>query len=112
MVGLYGVMSYATARRRQEIGIRMALGASPGDVLRHVVGEGLGVAVAGCVLGSPVAWWAAQRYVDYKRFGMEPLDPQILVWVTAALALSALLAVLGPALRAASADPVKALRDG
>jgi predicted permease len=112
MVGLYGVMSYATARRRQEIGIRMALGASPGDVLRHIVGEGLGVVLAGCVLGSPLAWGAAQRFVDYKKLGMEPLDPSILAWATAALAASALLAVLGPAFRAASADPVKALRDG
>ncbi|HWR54119.1 MAG TPA: ABC transporter permease, partial [Bryobacteraceae bacterium] len=89
MVGLYGVMSYATARRRQEIGIRMALGASPGNVLRHILGEGLGVALAGCVLGCPAAWWAAQRYVDYKKLGMEPLDPAILAWATAALGASA-----------------------
>jgi predicted permease len=111
-IGLYGVMSYATARRTQEIGIRMALGASPGNVLRHIAGEGLGVALAGCVLGAPAAWWAAGRYVDYQKFGMQPLDPTILGWATAALAASALLAVLGPAVRAASADPSKALREG
>jgi ABC-type antimicrobial peptide transport system permease subunit len=97
MIGLYGLISYATSRRRQEIGIRMALGASPGNVLRQIVGEGMGVVLAGCVLGFPIAWWAAQRYVDYKRLGMEPLDPAILAWATAALAGS---------------DPMKALREG
>lgn len=112
MIGLYGVMSYATARRTQEIGIRMALGASRADVLRHVVGEGMAVAAFGLAVGAPVAWWAARKYVDYKQLGMEPLDPAILVWTTAALALSALGAVLAPALRAASADPVQALRQG
>jgi predicted permease len=112
VIGLYGVMSYATSRRRQEIGIRMAIGASPANVARHIVGEGLGVALAGCVVGCPIAWWAAQRYVDYKKFDMEPLDPAILVWVSAALAGAAFFAVLGPALRAAASDPMTALRDG
>ncbi len=112
MIGLYGLMSYAASRRRQEIGIRMALGASPRDVLRRIVGEGMAVALAGLLLGAPVAWWAARKYVDYKGLGMTPLDPAILGWATAALAGSALLAVLGPAWRAASADPVKALREG
>ncbi len=64
------------------------------------------------LLGAPVAWWAARKYVDYKGLGMTPLDPATLGWATAALAGSALLAVLGPAWRAASADPVKALREG
>jgi ABC-type antimicrobial peptide transport system permease subunit len=112
MIGLYGVMSYAIARRTQEIGIRMALGASPAIVLRHVMGEGLAVALAGCAVGVPIAWWAAQRYVDYKKLGMDPLDPTIIGWATAALGISALLAVLGPAFRAASADPMSALREG
>ncbi|MGC4055973.1 MAG: ABC transporter permease [Paludibaculum sp.] len=112
MVGLYGVMAYATSRRSQEIGIRMALGASPSRLLRQVLGEGIGIAVAGCVVGTPIAWWAAQRYVDYKRLGMEPLDPVIVAWAAVALAISALLAVLGPAIRAASSDPIQALREG
>jgi predicted permease len=112
MIGLYGVMSYATARRTQEMGIRMAVGAAPADVMRHIMGEGLSVALAGCILGAPLAWWAAQRYIDYKRLGMQPLDPAILAGATAALAISALLAVLGPAIRAASSDPMKALREG
>ncbi len=112
MVGLYGVTSYATARCSQEIGIRMALGASPGDVLRHVIGEGLAVAIAGCIVGAPAAWWAAQEFIDHRRLGMEPADPAILACTTAALAVSAFIAVLGPALRAAFADPMKALREG
>lgn len=112
MVGLYGVMAYATSRRSQEIGIRMALGASPARLLRQVIGEGVGVAMAGCVIGTPIAWWAARRYVDYKRLGMEPLDPVIVAWAAGALAISALLAVLGPAIQAASSDPIQALREG
>ena len=112
MIGLYGVMSYATARRTQEMGIRMAVGAAPADILRHILGEGLSVALAGCVVGAPLAWWAAQRYIDYKKLGMQPLDPAILAAATAALAAAALLAVLGPAIRAASSDPMKALREG
>jgi predicted permease len=112
MIGLYGVMSYATARRTQEMGIRMAVGAAPADILRHILGEGLSVALAGCVIGAPLAWWAAQRYIDYKKLGMQPLDPAVLAAATAALALAALLAVLGPAIRAASSDPMKALREG
>ena len=78
----------------------------------HIVGEGMALALAGCLLGSPIAWWAARRYVDYKRLGMEPLDANVLVWASAALAGAALLAVLQPALRAAWTDPMKALRDG
>jgi predicted permease len=112
MIGLYGVMSYATARRSQEIGIRMALGATRRDVLRQVVGEGMGVALLGLLVGAPVAWWAARKYVDYKQLGMDPLDPAIIGATVAALAISALCAVLAPAIRAASADPVQALRQG
>ena len=93
----------------QEIGIRMALGASPRDVLRHIGGEEMAVVLAGLLLGAPVAWWAARKFVDYRRLGMTPLDPAILGWAAAALAGSALMAVLALAWRAAS---VKALREG
>jgi predicted lysophospholipase L1 biosynthesis ABC-type transport system permease subunit len=111
-IGLYGVMSYATARRSQEIGIRMALGASFQNVLRHVVGEGMAVAAFGLLLGAPIPYYLAQKYVDYKQLGMEPIDPRTIGWAIAALGISALLAVLGPALRAAASDPLKALRQG
>jgi len=110
MIGLYGVMSYATVRRSQEIGIRMALGASRNDVLRQVLGEGMGVALIGLLIGAPASYWAAHRYVDYKKLGLDPLDPTMIAWAIAALGVSALAAVLAPALRAAGSDPVKALR--
>jgi predicted lysophospholipase L1 biosynthesis ABC-type transport system permease subunit len=80
MIGLYGVMSYATVRRSQEIGIRMALGASRNDVLRQVLGEGMGVAVIGLLIGAPASYWAAHRYVDYKKLGLDPLDPTMIAW--------------------------------
>lgn len=112
MVGLYGVMSYAVSRRRQEIGVRIALGASPRDVWRLVVAEGLGVTLAGCGLGILTAWWAAQKFLDYRRLAMDPVEPWVLVWAAAALVVSAALALLGPAIRAASTDPVKSLREG
>ena len=112
MIGLYGVMSYAMARRGQEMGIRMALGASRGDIFRHVLGEGMGVALFGLLIGAPATYFAAHRFVNHKDLGMEPLDPAMLTWSIAALVLCAALAVLAPALRAASADPVKALRQG
>ncbi len=112
MIGLYGVMSSVAARRRQEIGIRMALGATRNAVVRQVVGEGMAMAAFGLLIGAPAAYYAATKYVDYKKLGMAPLDPAIIGWAIAALGLSALLAVLGPALRAASTDPMKALRQG
>jgi predicted permease len=110
-VGLYGVMSYTTSRRRQEMGIRMALGASPVKVLRLVIGEGMSVTLAGIVLGAPTAWWAAQKYVDYKNLDMTPPDPAIQFGAMTVLLVAALLAILAPALRAASVDPLQALRD-
>jgi predicted permease len=112
MIGLYGVMSYSAARRSQEMGIRMVLGASPRDVLRHVIGEGMAVAACGLLTGAPVAYLAARKYVDYRSLGMQPLDGAIIAWTLAGLATAALLAVLAPALRAAWSDPVKALRQG
>jgi ABC-type lipoprotein release transport system permease subunit len=71
-------MSYATARRSQEMGIRKVLGASRHDVLRHVLGEGMGVAVFGLLLGAPTAYLAARRYLDYKKLGPEALDPTMI----------------------------------
>jgi predicted permease len=112
MVGLYGVMTYAAARRGPEMGIRMALGASPGHIVRHIAGEGMAVTLAGLAAGAPVAWWAARKFVDFERFGMEPLAPGAVAWPALALAVAAAVAVAGPAWRAASADPAKVLRQG
>ena len=91
---------------------RDCFGASRGDIFRHVLGEGMGVALFGLLIGAPATYFAAHRFVNHKDLGMEPLDPAMLTWSIAALVLCAVLAVLAPALRAASADPVKAPRQG
>ena len=72
MIGLYGVMSYAIARRTQEIGIRMALGASPVIVLWHVLGEGLAVALAGCAMGVPIPGGQHKDMSIIRSWGWTP----------------------------------------
>lgn len=111
-IGLYGIMSYAVERRKQEISIRMALGASPRRVLRHALSEGMSLALLGLLLGGPVAYLAAQKYVDYRRLGMNPVDPMLIFWAVVAMSATALVAVLIPALRAAASDPIQNLRQG
>lgn len=111
-IGLYGVLSYATARRAREIGIRMALGATRETVLRGVLGEGLALAFVGLAVGAPLAWFLARRYVDHERFGLErSLEAAPLGWAVAVLAAAAVIATLLPALRASSADPARVLRE-
>jgi predicted permease len=108
-VGLYGVMSYAVARRTGEIGIRMALGAERSDVYRLVLGESAHLVVAGIVLGIPAAL-AATRYLKSVLYGVEPSDP--LTYTTGALLLGAVAALAAylPARRATRVDPTVALR--
>jgi putative ABC transport system permease protein len=110
-VGLYGVIAYSVAERSQEIGIRMALGAHGGDVLRMVLGRGLRLALAGAELGV-VGALAATRLLESFLYGLTPLDPWTYAGVTAVLALVALLASWIPARRAVRVDPVVALRNG
>ena len=109
-VGLYGVMSYTVARRRNEIGIRMALGADRGNVVAMVlreagwlVGIGLAAGIAGAV--------AATRVVSGLLFGLEPSDPVTLLTAAAGLAAVAILASYLPARRAANLNPTVALRE-
>jgi putative ABC transport system permease protein len=108
-VGLYGVIAYSVAQQAQEIGIRMALGACGGDVVKMVLGRGLRLAAAGTVLGIAGAI-AATRLIATFLFGLTPLDPWTYVGVTALLGGVALLASLLPARRAVKVDPVIALR--
>ncbi len=108
-VGLYGVMAYSVAQRSQEIGIRMALGAQGGDVLRMVLGRGLRLALAGGAVGI-VAAAAASRLLTTFLFGVTPLDPWTYVAVSGVLIAIALLASFLPARRAVRLDPVIALR--
>jgi putative ABC transport system permease protein len=109
-IGLYGLMSYTVARRSNEIGIRLALGAARGRVLRMVLADaGLHVAI-GLTLGVALAV-AAGRWVRSLLYGLEPSDPTTLAGATGLLAIIGLLATLAPALRAARVDPVRALRE-
>ena len=108
-LGVYGVVAYAAASRTREIGVRVALGATPRDVLRLFGGQGARLAVLGGALGLAGAS-VATRALQGMLFGTDPLDPWVLVSVTALLALVALVASWLPARRATRGDPVSALR--
>jgi putative ABC transport system permease protein len=108
-VGIYGVMSFVVAQRTQEIGVRMALGAARGRVLRGVLREGMATALIGTVLGAAGAW-SIGLAMEGMIHGVETFDPIAFVIVAAALLGSALVACLVPARRAASVDPLVALR--
>jgi predicted permease len=108
-VGLYGVMSYAVSRRTREIGIRMALGARPGVVERLVVRQGMVLAVIAMVLGWPAAWMLS-RLASSFLYGIQPHDALTFVVVPFILAAIALIACWVPARRAATIDPMTALR--
>ena len=110
VIGLYGVISYTVAQRRNEIGVRMAMGAQRADVLRMVMRDaatmvGIGL-VVGAVLAVISAKWAASML-----YGLKPRDPVTYVVCVVALAAVAALASLIPARRAAQLDPWTALRD-
>jgi putative ABC transport system permease protein len=108
-VGIYGVMAYAVAQRTPEIGIRMALGAHPRDVLRLVVGQGMLLTVCGVVLGLAAAYWLT-RLLEALLFGVSATDVRTFAGVALLLAVVAFLATWIPARRAARVDPLVALR--
>jgi predicted permease len=108
-LGVYGVMAYAVAQRTREIGIRMALGAQAGEVLRMVVGRGAAIAAAGVAVGLLGAW-GVSRVMQGILFGVRPGDPLTFGGVAALLLATALLASWLPARRAARVDPMTALR--
>ena len=110
VIGLYGVMSYNVARRRNEIGIRMALGAEQARVLRMVLGEVAILIVAGLALGLAVAVFSTRLLASFL-YRLEPNDPTTLVTACVVLAVSAVVAGLLPARRAANLDPMTALRE-
>ncbi len=109
-IGLYGVTSYAVARRRVEIGIRMALGAAPTAVISLVLSRVSGVVGLGVIIGVGLSIWAAQ-FVATLLFGLEPHDPVTLIGAAGVLASVGLLAGWLPARRAARIDPVTVLRE-
>jgi predicted permease len=108
-VGLYGVMSYAIARRTGEIGLRVALGAQPRDVVRMVLLEALSVVAVGVAIGLPLGL-AALRLLRSQLYGVGVADPVAMAVALAVLTLTALAAVLVPASRAARVAPLVALR--
>jgi predicted permease len=108
-VGLYGVMSYMIARRTSEIGIRIALGATPYRVVGLVMRDAALLAAAGLVIGIPSAL-AAGRLIEAQLFGVKASDAFVIVGAATALAFAAMLAAYLPARRAAAIDPLQALR--
>jgi predicted permease len=108
-VGLYGVGSQAVARRTNELGVRMALGADAGVILRMVLRDAAALIVLGLVIGAPAAL-AAARLIRSQLFGVGPADPATLLATCVVLAAVAIVAGFLPARRAARVDPVVALR--
>ncbi len=109
-VGIYGVISYSVKQREREIGVRMALGATAGDVRRMVLGEGLRLVAVGVAAGTVIAL-GASRVVESMLFATSARDAATFVLVPAILAMVAVLACWMPARRAARIDPGVALRD-
>jgi putative ABC transport system permease protein len=109
MAGVYGVMSYVVGQRLNEIGLRVALGASPADVLRMVLRQSLTLTAAGIVLGLAGAA-AVTQLLSSMLFGVKATDPMTYALVVALLIAVALLATYVPARRAMRVDPMVALR--
>jgi predicted permease len=109
-VGLYGVLVYAVSRRVREIGVRIALGASPSHVLRIVVGQAIQLVGTGVATGLALALVATRPLAGFLSAGVSVTDPATLLAVAAMLGLTALVAAFVPAVRTFRVDPIQALR--
>ena len=109
-LGLYGVISYMVARRRKEIGVRVALGADRGRVIRLVLREAVLLLMVGLGIGALLAFWAG-RAAATLLFGLKPYDPVSILGAMVALSIVALASSFLPARRAAAVEPMVALRD-
>jgi putative ABC transport system permease protein len=108
-IGVYGLTSYATALRTNEIGLRMALGAQPRDVLRLIVGDSLRVVLVGILIGVLGAF-GASRLIQEMLFGVRSADPLTFMLTASLMVVVALISTLVPAFRALRTDPMIALR--
>jgi ABC-type antimicrobial peptide transport system permease subunit len=108
-LGIYGVVSYSVTQRRQEMGVRLTLGAQRGDILRLVVGEGLGSSMLGVTIGMVCGFFAARLFRSLL-FDIQPSDPLTFAASGAAFVALAAIASLIPALRAACVDPLVSMR--
>jgi ABC-type antimicrobial peptide transport system permease subunit len=108
-VGLYGVIAYNVAQRMHELGVRVALGAQPGNILGLVITQGMKFAVAGVAVGIVISLLAS-RWLQPLLFKQSAKDPNVYAAVAAVLILVAIAASAVPAFRAANADPNTALR--
>ena len=110
VTGIYASISYSVVQRTHEIGVRMALGAARGDVLKMTLMQGVGIAAIGLGVGVPVAFML-MKVMSSILYNVVLVEPLIFIVLTAILAMSAILAGYIPARRAASIDPLTALRD-
>jgi ABC-type antimicrobial peptide transport system permease subunit len=109
-IGLYGVLSYAVTQRSRELGLRKALGASAGSLVRMVVSRGLALTAMGLVLGLGLAWMGA-RTLQSLLYGVTAADPATFAAVVGMLGTIALAACYLPARRASRVDPMVVLRE-
>jgi ABC-type antimicrobial peptide transport system permease subunit len=110
VIGLYGVVAYAVSRRTREIGIRLAIGATPAQVRRMVLNQGAVFAAVGLAVGLALAIPLARNVVPNFVVGTNPLDAIVVLGVPALLAAATMAACWIPARRAAKVDPTRALR--
>jgi putative ABC transport system permease protein len=110
MIGVFGILTYAVQQRIRDFGVRRALGATTGDVLRLVVGSALRTIATGAVIGLALSI-AVGQLIAAMLFGVEPLDPTTFGVVVLVLVVTAAISIAGPAWRAARIDPVVALRN-
>jgi putative ABC transport system permease protein len=109
-VGLYGTLSYSLTLRRREVGLRLALGAARGEILKRVLIEGAGVAALGCVAGCLMAL-AFARVLSGMLYGVTPYDPFTMAAVVGLVLVVAFVASLIPAVRASHVEPMQVLRE-
>jgi predicted lysophospholipase L1 biosynthesis ABC-type transport system permease subunit len=111
-IGVYGVLSYLVTERTAEFGLRVALGATPGDVLGDVIRRGLSLGLAGTIIGGAVGFLAI-RLLRQRAFGLHTIDPLVVAGAVAVLLLTTLVASFVPARRAMHIEPARAIsREG